>query len=177
MLLPGVVGALCLTVAVHDGIVGRFDDPCRYCAGRRAVVVASRAGAPVPAPVSGTVSFSGQVGGVHWVVVRSDDPSFVRVGLGGLRSRSVRTGDTVARGASLGAAGERLVVSLRDGDDYRDPTPWWEAAATAPGLHSGAAQPRSRVALVGRGVRPDSVTTSIHHCAVPTSWSLRRAEP
>lgn len=177
MVLAGVVGALCLTVAVHDGIVARFDDPCRYCAGRRAIVVASRAGTPVPAPASGTVSFSGQVGGVHWVVVRSDDPSFVRVGLGGLRSRLVRTGDTVARGATLGATGERLIVSLRDGDDYRDPAPWWDAAGSGHGGRGVAAQPRSRVALVGRRVSPDSLTTSIHHCAVPTSWSLRRAEP
>jgi len=177
MVFAGVIAALCLTIPVHDGVIARFDDPCLYCAGRRAIVVSMRIGARVPAAVAGTVSFSGLVGGVHWVVVRSVDHPDVRVGIGGLRGRLVRTGDTVLPGAPLGAAGDRLVVSLRDGAQYRDPAPWWDAAASDAEWRTVVARPRSKVALVGRGARPDSVGTSIHHCAVPTSWSLRRADP
>lgn len=173
----GAVAALCLAMPAHLGIVADFDDPCRFCAGSRSVVVTTRADAVVPAPVTGTVTFVGMVGGAPWVVVRSSDFPDVRVTLGGVQRTVVRVGDTVSVGEHIGTSSTRLVVSLRDGNTYRDPSPWLVADRSLGQWVLRPGMPRSAAALVGRRRPSDSVSASIHHCAVPTSWSLRRAEP
>lgn len=179
----GTVAALCLAMPAHLGVVAGFDDPCPFCAGARSVIVETRSDAVVPAPVTGTVTFVGAVGGAPWIVVRSADFPAVRVTLGGVGAVRVAAGDAVTSGEPIGTTSTRLVVTVRDADTYRDPSPWLQAGrhewrSIAP--HSvlpRSAVPRSGAALVGQRRRPDSVGASIHHCAVPTSWSLRRAEP
>lgn len=169
----GAIAALCLAMPTHLGVVTGFDDPCRFCAGSRSVIVATRSGDIVPAPVTGTVSYVGTVGGAPWIVVRSAEHPAVRVTLGGVGGVRVAAGDVVTIGEPIGTTTTRLVVALRDSDTYRDPTPW-----TRPGDRSvRVGEIRSSAALVARRQGPDSVGASIHHCAVPTSWSLRRAEP
>jgi hypothetical protein len=165
--------ALCLAMPAHLEVVAGFDDPCRFCAGSRSVVVATRSDAVVPAPVTGTVTYVGTVGGAPWIVVRSAEFPAVRVTLGGVRAPDVAAGDAVVIGEPIGTTSTRLVVTLRDADTYRDPVAWIGGAVRS----SAAGRPRSVAALVGQRPRPDSVGASIHHCAVPTSWSLRRAEP
>lgn len=175
----GAIAALCLAMPNHLGVVAGFDNPCRFCAGSRSVIVATRSGDVVPAPVTGTVSYVGTVGGAPWIVVRSAEHPAVRVTLGGVGEVRVAAGDAV----TIGTTATRLVVTLRDADTYRDPSPWLLPGSVLPGsaLPRPAlprpALPRSGAALVGQRRRPDSVGASIHHCAVPTSWSLRRAEP
>lgn len=179
----GAVAALCLAMPAHVGVVAGFDDPCPYCAGSRSVIVETRSDDVVPAPVTGTVTFVGAVGGAPWIVVRSADHPAVRVTLGGIRTASVVAGDRVVIGEPIGTTTTRLVVTLRDADTYRDPSPWLAVGqrvsrpARPRSVSPRSVLPRSVAALVGQGGRPDSVGVSIHHCAVPTSWSLRRAEP
>ncbi len=179
----GAIAALCLTMPNHLGVVAGFDNPCRFCAGSRSVIVATRSGDVVPAPVTGTVSYVGTVGGAPWIVVRSAEHPAVRVTLGGVGEVRVAAGDAVTIGEPIGTTATRLVVTLRDADTYRDPSPWLLPGSVLPGSAlprpalSRPALPRSGAALVGQRRRPDSVGASIHHCAVPTSWSLRRAEP
>ena len=177
-LVVGAVAALCLAMPTHLGVVADFDDPCRFCAGSRSVVVATRSDDVVPAPLTGTVTYVGAVGGARWVVVRSADFPVLRVTLGAVGTPSVSAGDTVTIGEPIGTTSTRFVVTLRDGDAYRDPSPWLRAGHPQRDSEGHrAVTPRSGAALVGQRRRPDSVVASVHHCAVPTSWSLRRAEP
>lgn len=177
-LVAAAVAALCLAMPAHVGVVGGFDDPCPFCAGSRSVIVETRSDDVVPAPVTGTVTFVGAVGGAPWLVVRSAQHPTVRVTLGGIRTASVVAGDRIVIGEPIGTTSTRLVVTLRDADTYRDPSPWLAVGQQVmrPARPSSV-MPRSAAALVGRRQHPDSVGASIHHCAVPTSWSLRRAEP
>jgi len=146
----GAVAALCLAMPAHLGIVAGFDDPCPFCAGSRSVIVATRSGNVVPAPVTGTVSYVGTVGGAPWIVVRSTEHPAVRVTLGGVGEVRVAAGDAVTIGEPIGTTATRLVVTLRDADTYRDPSPWLLPESVLPG-----------------SVLPGSVLPKL---ALPRSW-------
>lgn len=115
--------ATCLLPPVDAPVARPFDaPPCRWCAGHRGITYDVPAGTPVRAAAAGTVTFSGVVVDVRYVVVRHADGLLATYG--GLRSASVAEGDTVAAGSIVGRSGSELYFGLRTGPDtYIDPEP------------------------------------------------------
>ena len=80
------------------------------------------AGTPVSAAAAGTVTFSGVVVDVRYVVVRHGDGLLATYG--GLASTPLQHGDAVAAGSIVGRSGGGLYFGLRTGPDtYIDPQP------------------------------------------------------
>lgn len=113
----------CLAPPVDAPIVRPFDaPPCPWCAGHRGVTYDVVAGTRVTAAAAGTVTFSGVVVDVRYVVVRHADGLLATYG--GLRSTTLVAGDVVAAGATIGRSGDELHFGLRTGPDtYIDPVP------------------------------------------------------
>jgi len=81
-----------------------------------------RPGTPVRAAAAGTVTFSGVVVDIRYVVVRHADG--VLATYGGLESSSLHDAQAVAAGSTIGRAGPELYFGLRtDPDTYVDPAP------------------------------------------------------
>ena len=115
--------AACLRPPVEAPISRPFDaPPCQWCAGHRGITYAVVAGTPVRAAASGTVTFSGVVVDVRYVVIRHADGLLATYG--GLSSTTLEAGDTAAVGAIVGQSGGELYFGLRTGPDvYIDPHP------------------------------------------------------
>jgi murein DD-endopeptidase MepM/ murein hydrolase activator NlpD len=110
---------------VDAEIVDRFRPPSRpYGPGNLGIDYATAPGDPVRAARSGVVTFAGQVGGDLIVVVRH--PDGLRTTSALLGALSVRRGDDVRQGQTLGTAGDRpLHFGVRAGagatEVYLDP--------------------------------------------------------
>jgi murein DD-endopeptidase MepM/ murein hydrolase activator NlpD len=117
------VGSACLRPPVEAAISRPFEaPPCPWCAGHRGVTFAVPAGTPVRAAAAGTVTFSGVVVDIRYVVVRHADGLLATYG--GLLSSSMSAGDVVGAGAVIGRSGAELYFGLRTGPDrYIDPAP------------------------------------------------------
>jgi murein DD-endopeptidase MepM/ murein hydrolase activator NlpD len=115
--------AVCLLPPVEAPIARPFSAPaCRWCAGHRGITYAVGVGTPVRAAAAGTVTFSGIVVGVRYVVVRHADGLLATYG--GLSSSPLHIGDRVASGTIVGRSGGELYFGLRTGPDtYIDPQP------------------------------------------------------
>ncbi len=115
--------ASCLLPPVDAPIVRPFDaPPCRWCAGHRGLTYDVGVGAPVRAAAAGTVTFSGIVVDVRYVVIRHADGLLATYG--GLSSSPLTGGDPVAAGSIVGSSGAALYFGLRTGPDaYIDPQP------------------------------------------------------
>lgn len=115
------LAARCLIVApVSAPIVEMFREPsCRWCAGKRGIEYATEPGTQVRAGVSGVVSFSGPVGGVSYVVIRSADG--VLVTHGQLSEVFLHSGDDVNVGEPVGRVNNRLYFGVRIDGRYVDP--------------------------------------------------------
>jgi len=96
---------------------------CRYCPGHRAIDFATPIGAPLRAVAAGTITFSGMVAGVLYVVIDQGDG--LRATYGGLGSvaQGVGTGASIGAGTVVGFAAGTTLFGLRRGDQYLDPTP------------------------------------------------------
>jgi murein DD-endopeptidase MepM/ murein hydrolase activator NlpD len=118
-----VAGAGCLRPPVEAPISRAFEaPPCQWCAGHRGLTYAVAAGTPVRAAAAGTVTFSGVVVDVRYVVVRHADGLLATYG--GLRSTSLAAGEVIGAGAVVGRTGGELYFGLRIGPDrYIDPQP------------------------------------------------------
>ena len=116
-------GAGCLLPPVIAPITRPFDaPPCPWCAGHRGLTYGVTAGTPVRAAATGTVTFSGVVVDVRYVVVRHADGLLATYG--GLTSTHLTSGDTVVAGAIVGRSSGELYFGLRTGPDrYIDPQP------------------------------------------------------
>jgi murein DD-endopeptidase MepM/ murein hydrolase activator NlpD len=124
MMMPaGAGGAGCLQPPVDAPISRPFDaPPCRWCAGHRGLTYDVDDGTPVRAAAAGTVTFSGIVVDVRYVVVRHADGLLATYG--GLASSSLSGGERVAAGSIVGHSGGALYFGLRTGPDaYVDPQP------------------------------------------------------
>ncbi|CAN5610880.1 hypothetical protein BH24ACT5_BH24ACT5_14100 [soil metagenome] len=119
----GVAAGNCLVPPVEAPVVRGFEAPaCVWCAGHRGMSFATAPGTPVVAAAAGTVTFSGIVVDVRYVVVRHGDGLLATYG--GLVSAAVAAGDVVAAGAVVGTSGAELYFGLRTGPDtYIDPAP------------------------------------------------------
>lgn len=122
---PGrqALAADCLLPPVDSPITRPFVAPaCQWCAGHRGVNYQPGAGTPVRAAAAGTVTFSGVVVDVLYVVVRHADGLLATYG--GLESTSRSQGDVIAAGAVVGRSGGELYFGLRTAPDtYIDPEP------------------------------------------------------
>ena len=96
---------------------------CRYCPVPRAIDFATPIGAPLRAVAAGTITFSGMVAGVLYVVIDQGDG--LRATYGGLGSvaQGVGTGASIGAGTVVGFAAGTTLFGLRRGDQYVDPTP------------------------------------------------------
>lgn len=96
------IAATCNLVApVSAPVVATFREPeCRWCAGKRGIEYEITAPTIVRSGTTGIVSFSGLVGGVNYVVVRTESGMLVTYG------RMIRVviyiGDLVGLGQPLG---------------------------------------------------------------------------
>lgn len=119
----GAVAATCLRPPVDAPISRAFEQPpCPWCAGHRGITFAAVPGTPVTAAAAGTVTFSGVVVDIRYVVVRHGDGLLATYG--GLRSTPLTEGDRVAAGALVGRTDGELYFGLRsDRDTYLDPQP------------------------------------------------------
>lgn len=112
----------CLVAPVTGPVVEEFVAPaCPFCAGHRGIEYATAPGDEVASASSGTVAFAGTVAGVRWVVV--DDLPGRKVSYGSLRTFRVVAGQRIEAGETLGTAGERLYLGVRQGEEPVDPTP------------------------------------------------------
>jgi murein DD-endopeptidase MepM/ murein hydrolase activator NlpD len=117
-----LLAAACLLPPVDATIVDPFREPaCPWCPGNRGVTYRLRPGSAVRAAAGGTVTFSGVVAGVRYVVVAHADG--LRATYGGLVSSALDSGDRLARGSVVGSSGTELHFGLRDGERYVDPEP------------------------------------------------------
>ena len=131
-----VAAAVCLVsqsvVPVAGHVTDWFRRPeCGWCAGNRGLEFATEPSAPVRAPVDGTVSFAGPVGGVPYLVLRTtalgtNEPLFAV--LGGVEpdpAAAIARGTEVGVGTSIGRAVGWLFVGFRLGprrdNRYLDP--------------------------------------------------------
>jgi murein DD-endopeptidase MepM/ murein hydrolase activator NlpD len=117
--VPG--GRLQLVPPVEAPIVDHFRSPaCQWCAGNRGLEYGVGGGVDVQAAAPGTVSFSGTVAGVRYVVV--DHGGGFRTTYGRLAAITVGAGDGVATGQVLGqSGGSGIFFGLRHNDVYLDP--------------------------------------------------------
>jgi murein DD-endopeptidase MepM/ murein hydrolase activator NlpD len=113
----------CLLPPVDAPVARPFEaPPCQWCAGHRGITYAVAAGEPVRAAAAGTVTFSGVVVDVRYVVVRHGDGLLATYG--GLSSTPLASGDAISAGAIIGRSGDGLYFGLRTGPDrYIDPQP------------------------------------------------------
>ena len=111
----------CLVQApISAPIVEVFREPaCQWCPGKRGVVYSTSPGAIAHSGAAGVVSFAGQVGGVRYVVIRTQGGVLVTHGY--LTSIFVPPNDLVAVGEPVGQVDERLYFGVRVDGRYVDP--------------------------------------------------------
>jgi murein DD-endopeptidase MepM/ murein hydrolase activator NlpD len=129
-----VASAGCLWPPVAAPIARPFvAPPCPWCAGHRGVGYETVTGTPVRAAAAGTVTFSGVVVNVRYVVVQHADGLLATYG--GLHSSVLVAGDRLAAGSIVGVAGAELHFGLRSAPDvYLDPAPLLGVLFTRPYL-------------------------------------------
>src|SRR5262245_3237863 len=120
---PPELAAGCLRPPVEAPVSRPFEaPPCPWCAGHRGITYAVAAGTPVRAAAAGTVTFSGVVVDIRYVVVRQADGLLATYG--GLRSTFLVRGHGNAASTEGGRSGGELYFGLRTGPDrYIDPQP------------------------------------------------------
>jgi hypothetical protein len=152
-MLLAIVTSVCLSLPAHSHTIDTFrPPPCDRCAGNRGLDLATTPGGAITAGLHGTVTFSGQVGGRLYVVVRSAHDRHLRVTYGGLAEVSVQRGQSVVRGQRVGIAAEVLFVGTRVGERYVDPRTFVDATrSNEPTEARPRAEPRFRITLVPVG--------------------------
>jgi murein DD-endopeptidase MepM/ murein hydrolase activator NlpD len=122
--LPAVAESTpCWRPPVAGVIADPFRAPaCTWCAGNRGIEYQFAGTMTVRASATGAVTFSGDVAGTRYVVVRL--PNGWRTTYGRLETAGVELGDVVVAGARIGAATGELFFGLRIGEEYVDPAPF-----------------------------------------------------
>ena len=119
---PATAGPAAVTYRppVDAPVVDPFRPPAEnWNSGNRGLEYATVPGTPVGAAAAGEVVFAGPVaGGLHVVVLHGDG---LRTSYSFLRETSVRRGEKVRQGQTLGTAQDRFHFGVRAGDAYLDP--------------------------------------------------------
>jgi murein DD-endopeptidase MepM/ murein hydrolase activator NlpD len=128
-----LLGPSCYQPPVTAPIVDPFRAPaCSYCPGNRGLEYQPVAGAVVIAAAGGTVTFSGVVAGVRYVVVDQVDGRTATYGR--LAAALVTGGVAVLPGEPMGRTTTRFYFGLRQGDRYIDPAPFFGVVRYRPRL-------------------------------------------
>lgn len=124
----------CWRPPVEAAVADPFRAPeCPWCAGNRGIEYQPTPGRPVTSVQAGTVTFSGDVAGVRYVVVEHADG--LRATYGRLATASQSVGTRLPAGATVGVAGSGTTYfGLRLGDEYVDPTPFLGVVEPRPRL-------------------------------------------
>ncbi|WP_040493356.1 murein hydrolase activator EnvC family protein [Ilumatobacter nonamiensis] len=140
-----------------DGVVADpfREPPCPYCAGNRGIEYRIGGRTSVSAVESGTVTWSGEIAGTRYVVVRHANGW--RATYGRLSAAGPGTGDVVLAGTTIGSATTSFYFGLREGDRYIDPMPYLGRLVGRPRL----------VPTDGTAPRP----------APPARWSCESTRP
>lgn len=121
-LAPALPAPSCLLPPVAAPVVDPFREPsCPWCPGNRGLTYATDPDTAVRAAAAGTVTFSGTVAGIRYVVVDHGDGR--RATYGGLAGTALSAGDPVTAGAIVGRSMSELHFGIRQADDYVDPAP------------------------------------------------------
>ncbi len=117
------IAATCNLVApVSAPIVGTFREPeCRWCAGKRGIEYEITAPTIVRSGTTGIVSFSGLVGGVNYVVVRTESGMLVTYGR--MTRAVIYIGDLVGLGQPLGEIAPLVAGNSAGGSKASSKTP------------------------------------------------------
>ncbi|TVR26810.1 MAG: M23 family metallopeptidase [Ilumatobacter sp.] len=187
LVVPGspVGGPAAAAGCWHPPVVAPVVDPfrepaCPWCPGNRGLEYGTGAGMVVRAVAAGRVSFSGDVAGTGYVVVRHADG--LRATYGGIVGIRLVEGDPVAARARVGVTDRNLHFGLRDGDVYLDPAPYlgrlvYRARLVPLDSTVARAAPPPRLRCGTSVARPASATTRYTHVsalparAVPTHQS------
>ena len=184
-MIAAFAAAVCLVstsvVPVEGRVIDWFRRPdCGWCAGNRGLEFTTAPGVVVRSPVDGVVSFSGPVGGVPYVVIRTDATGTaepVSAVIGGATGPT--KGESVNAGTAIGVAAGWLFVGFRVGPRranlYLDPAPLL-------GIGRKSARLVARDPLpVSLSRRPGSPTGSHnpYHCSAlqPVVASARESGP
>lgn len=112
----------CWAPPVQAPVVDPFREPaCPWCPGNRGIEYGTGPGVVVRSVATGSVTFSGRVAGVRYLVVGLGDGR--RLTYGGLATSPFVEGDLVVAGVRVGVTDRNLHVGLRHGDTYVDPAP------------------------------------------------------
>jgi murein DD-endopeptidase MepM/ murein hydrolase activator NlpD len=113
----------CYRPPISSPVVDPFRAPaCTFCPGNRGLEYAPAIGTRVVAAAAGTVTFSGLVAGVRYVVVQQGDGRLATYGR--LAAMQVLDGATVAAGDVVGTTTDRFYFGLREDGQYIDPAPF-----------------------------------------------------
>lgn len=184
-MIAAVAAAVCLAVPavvpVEGHVVDWFRQPvCPRCAGNRGLEFATTPGDGVVAPFAGSVTFSGAVGGVAYVVIADSSGSGANAVLGGLVERLAMTGESIAAGQIVGRAGGWLFAGIRLGPRrdavYLDPAPLFGLVRPVARLVAPWPDPVSLARRPSLRTRP---TSQQRHCSVlpPVVASARGPGP
>lgn len=194
-MIAGLAAVVCLSapaiVPVDGRVVDWFRAPgCARCSGNRGLEFATTPGGMVVAPLAGTVTFAGSVGGVNYVVISADDDALldidVNVVLGGVQrpevgEGDVDEGDVVLAGQSIARSSGWLYAGFRVGPRrdgrYLDPAPFFALARKPARLVAPDPPPVSLARRLGPRVQPQK--THQRHCSVlpPVVASAREPGP
>jgi murein DD-endopeptidase MepM/ murein hydrolase activator NlpD len=158
--LPAALAALsCWLPPVDAPVIDPFREPqCVWCPGNRGVEYGTEAGVAVRAVATGTVTFSGHVAGIGYVVVRHGDGR--RTTYGGIDHPHPAPGQVIAARAIVGITTGTFHLGLREGDRYVDPTP-----------HLGRAVSRARLVPVDGSQGRAAVATRVRCAERPVADS------
>ena len=121
--LPAIAGAEtggAYRPPVDGPVTDPFRPPAGFGPGNRGIDFATEPGTPVTAAAGGEVTFAGPVGRSRHVVVLH--PDGLRTSYSFLATVTVRRGDRVEHGQTLGTAAAGVHFGARAGDRYIDPT-------------------------------------------------------
>ncbi|HEY7628429.1 MAG TPA: M23 family metallopeptidase [Ilumatobacteraceae bacterium] len=118
-----VLAPACYLPPVASPVVDPFRAPaCAYCPGNRGLEYRPVPGSAVVAASAGTVTFSGVVAGVRYLVIAQHDGRVATYGY--LAAATVGPGAAVRAGAQVGVSTARFYFGLREGQRYIDPMPY-----------------------------------------------------
>lgn len=172
---------------VDGAVVDRFRPPStRYGPGNRGVDYATTAGDAVGAAADGTVVFAGRIGSSSHVVVLHSDG--IRTSYSFLDRATVRRGDRLHQGDTLGVARDAVHFGARVGNEYVDPTALFGGGP--PKVHlvpTGAPEPMAEwrerrgvidsIAGIGSGLlhAAASIISPVATLAATYGWDATRA--
>jgi murein DD-endopeptidase MepM/ murein hydrolase activator NlpD len=115
-----------ISLPLNLPILDQFRPPsCKWCSGNRGIEYRTVPGSEVTAVADGVATFVGSVAGTNYVVIKTNETlktgNNLLVTHGRLRSVSVKSGDLIAAGQTIGSAGELLYIGVRANGQYTDP--------------------------------------------------------